>query len=289
MAQLKRLLVATDGSEFSEGAVREAIRIAKQSSAGLVALSVIDVNPEFLALAPQAVENIENKTREHLESVKSRATEAGIQCDIVVHEGEETCQFITDEAAKNNVDMVVMGRRGRRGIMKLLMGSVTARVVGHCLVNVLVVPRNAQVGWKNILVATDGSEYGNRAVNQAMEIAKTFGSALNIAHVINIMPEFQEQAIASIPSMVEAIAEQVKGELEKIKTKAGAEGINTETFVREGEPYMAIVGLAKELNADVIVIGSHGRTGISRLLMGSVAERVIGHAECAVLVVKSKA
>ncbi len=80
---------------------------------------------------------------------------------------------------------------------------------------------------------------------------------------------------------------QFKALVEDMKKRAEAEGIKAEAIVDEGEPYEVIVNTAKEKNADIIVMGSHGRTGIMRLLMGSVTSRVIGHAGCSVLVVKT--
>ncbi len=73
----------------------------------------------------------------------------------------------------------------------------------------------------------------------------------------------------------------------KVKKQAGDAGVRAESFIGEAEAYQAIVNLAKEQGASAIVVGSHGRTGLRRLLMGSVTEKVIGHAPCPVLVVKS--
>jgi nucleotide-binding universal stress UspA family protein len=280
------ILVATDGSEFSSGAEREAIKYAKRSGGRLIALSVIEFNPELLALAPQLVEKSENEAREHLDALKNTASKENVPCEAVLREDEEPYKVILKEADKSDSDLIITGRRGRTGLMRILMGSVTARVIGHYQGKVLIVPRKASVDLKNILVATDGSEYGNAAVNEALNYAKTYGASLKVVHVINIMADFQGEIPARTPSLIDEVTAQVKSDLDAIKERAEKEGVKTGTYIKEGDPYKLIVDLAKELNSDLIVLGSHGRTGIQRLLMGSVAERVIGHADCAVLVVK---
>jgi len=137
---LGNILLATDGSKMSEGAVREAISLAKTCGSTLSVISVIEVNPEFEALAPGLVEKVEKKTRKYVESVKTRASKAGITCGISITEGEEPYKNIIDEARKKKAQMIIMGRHGRTGLKRLLMGSVTAKVLGHSSCKVLVVP-----------------------------------------------------------------------------------------------------------------------------------------------------
>ena len=136
----EKILLATDGSESVEAAIQEAINIAKVCSSRLYVLSVVEVNPEYEALAPNIVEKAETETKEHVDSVKNRAEKEGISCETIVHQGEEPYRFIVDEAKKTKVDMIVMGSHGRTGLKRLMMGSVTARVIGHAPCKVLVVP-----------------------------------------------------------------------------------------------------------------------------------------------------
>ena len=282
----KRILLATDASEFSSGAEREALKLAKTCGGKLFCVLVMEFKPEFLALAPQLLEESEKDAIKHLENLKKAAQKDNVYCEIILREGREPYKVIIEEADKKEADLIVMGRHGRTGLMRLLMGSVTAKVVGHFKGHALVVPRNAAVNWKNILVATDGSEYGNAAVNEGLMYAKKYGGALKIVHVINVMADFQEERPILIPQIIEGITKSVKRELDALKVRAEKEGVSAETFIREDEPYRAIVDLAEELKSGVIILGSHGKTGMQRLLMGSVTERVIGHANCAALVVK---
>lgn len=287
----ERLLLSTDGSEFSEGAVREAIRLAQRCSSRLSAISVIETNPEYETIAPQLLEKTEKAAWAHLESVKERAKKEGVDCEISIVEGEDSYRYITDEAVKRRSSMIIMGRRGRTGLKRLMMGSTTARVIGHAPCNVLVVPRAAKVDFKSILVATDGSLHAAAAASEAIGIAKKNKSRLTVVSVA--APEaMTPMDIESVEMQRSLIAEKELTGAERnakdAKAAALKEGVAVEAFVLSGKPTDAIIQIAKEKGADLVVLGSHGRTGIEKLLMGSVTERVIVLSACAVLVVKSK-
>jgi len=270
IARLEKLLLPTDGSKFSESAIREAIKLAKICSSKLYAVSVIKTNLEFETLVPQVIEKDEKEAIEHLESIKTRASTEGVNCEIIVLRGEEPYQDIVDEATKNQVNMIIMGRHGRTGLLRLMMGSVTAKVIGHAPCNILVVPPTAKVECRNILIATDGSKYSEAATSEAIGIAKRCGSSLIVISVAS-----SDAEITSAEDNVKKVVELVEKESIKI------EGLTV-----TGKPYEVIVETSKQKHADLIVVGSHGRTGLERLLMGSVTERVIGHTESAVLVVR---
>jgi len=176
-----------------------------------------------------------------------------------------------------------MGRRGLHTVERALLGSVTARVIGYSQRDVLVVPQHASVGWRKILLATDGSKYSRMASERAIDIAKAFGGELKAVSVVDVPSELYGVS----PETVEKMVQESKGYLKEVRQKADAAGVKTETFVKEREAYLAITDLAKEKSAETIIMGSHGRTGLRRLLMGSVVEKVIGYASCPVLVVKS--
>ncbi len=287
---IERLLLSTDGSEYSEGAVREAINLAKKCSSKLSIVSVIETNREFEALAPQLVEKKERSVREFLETVQGKAKKEGIECDIIVRRGEDSYKYIVEEAAKAKSSMIVMGKRGRTGISRLMMGSVTARVIGHSPCSVLVVPREAQLTFKNILLATDGSRHSVAAATEAIELVKRNGSKL-VAVAVVPSESASPMDIVSSHMQRNLIADTELKEAEKnvqaIKTSAQKEGMSVEGLVLSGKPSETIINAAKEKNADLIVLGSHGKTGLESLLMGSVAERVIVLSQSSVLVVKA--
>ena len=288
-AKIEKLLLPTDCSEFSEGAIREAVNLAKTCSSKLFVVSVIETNPEYESIAPQLIEKAEKETRQHLESVKNRAAKEGVDCEIIARQGEDPYKYIVDEAAKHQVSMIIMGRRGRKGLKRLMMGSVTAKVIGHSPCNVLVVPRAARLEFRKILVATDGSKYSNAAASEAVAIAKRCGATLIAASVVpyeSISPLGIVHSEMQWELVTEESRKAAENNIKNVKEIAEKEDVKIEELILEGRPYEAIINAAKEKRVDLIVVGSHGRTGLDRLLMGSVTERVIGHADCAVLVVK---
>ena len=143
-------------------------------------------------------------------------------------------------------------------------------------------PEERRIGWKKIVLATDGSKHSALATERAIAFAKSYGGELKVVSVVDVPAEFYAEA----PQAVEDLVRKAKGFVADVKKQAEAAGVKAETFVGEAEAYEAITNLAKEQKANMIVMGSHGRTGLRRLLMGSVAEKVIGYAPCPVLVVK---
>jgi hypothetical protein len=285
------LLLATDGSQHSEGAIREAIRLAKKCSSSLTVVSVIETNPEFETIAPQVLEKMEKEARVHMEAVKARANKEGVDCSTAIHEGEDSYQYIVDEAVKQKSSMIVMGRRGKKGLKRLVMGSTTSWTIGHAPCSVLVVPRAAQVELKSIVVATDGSEYSTAAVSEAIGLAKRNSSKLTVIAVVPAelaTPMEIDVALSQRDLIVGNEMQVAEQNAQAVKAAAQKEGVSVQAFVMSGKPADVIIEIAKEKSADLIVVGSHGRTGLDRLLMGSVAERVIVLSDSAVLVAKGK-
>ena len=161
LSGLKKVLLATDGSQFSEGATREAIKFAKQCSSKVYAMSVVEILTDYEAFSPQRIEEVrDSEAKKHLESVQARAMNEKVDCEIIIAHGDPYSEIV-DAAAAKHVDMVVIGRRGKTGLKKLLMGEVATKVIGHAPCRVLVVPRASKVNSK-LLVATDGSKHSSK-------------------------------------------------------------------------------------------------------------------------------
>lgn len=283
MGRYRKLLVAVDGSETSVHALKESFKLAVNEGSWITVVSVVPPYSGDLDLV--AVGNVISSMRRPCEDALSKVKEiAGAEKASVktVCEEGEPYERIVDLADAENCDLIIMGRRGRRRLERALVGSVTARVIGYSRKDVLVVPKNAAVGWKNVLVATDGSKYSNAAIEKAIDFAKSYGGELKIVSVVDVPSEFYAEA----PQVVEDLIRKAKSFADDVRKKAEASNINASTFTAEGEAYEVITRLAKDEKADIIVMGSHGRTGLKRLLMGSVAEKTIGHSPCPVLVVK---
>ena len=271
VGKLGRLLLATDGSPYSEGAIDEAINLAKKCTSMLYAVSVLETNPEYETIGTKVFEKEEADMLSHLESVKTRAAKEGLGCETVLHEATDPAQVIVDEASEKRVDMIVIGRHGHKGLLKLLMGEVAAKVVAHAPCKVLVVPRAAKIGYRTILVATDGSAHSDAAVTEALTIAKYCGS----------------NVIALSVTQDDAGLEEAKANVSRALELGQREGIPVEALTSGGRANDVIVETACGRGVDLIVVGAYGRTGIKRLLMGSTTEKVIGNSGCAVLVAKA--
>jgi nucleotide-binding universal stress UspA family protein len=289
--KLQKLLLSADGSEFSEGATREAISLAKKCSSKLYALSVVETNPEYESLAPQLVEKEIEKARALLTSIEERAAKEGVDCVTTVRQGEYPYSYIIQEAAKQSAEMIIMGRRGRTGLKRLVMGSVTAKVIGHAPCDVLVVPKDAKVELRKILLATDGSHYSENAAVKAIGIAKRSSAHLAVVSVVpseGISPMDVVQPEMHRKLSVEKGQKAAECYVDGVRKMAEREGVKVAGSTPYGRPYQAITDYAIKRKIDLIVIGSHGKAGLERLLMGSVAERVIVLSPCAVLVAKTE-
>jgi nucleotide-binding universal stress UspA family protein len=283
MGKYRKILVAIDGSESSLHALRESLKLATVEKSWVTVVSVI---PRYEGdLGSMWVNNIKESMRKPcaiaLSEAEKIAKEERVMIKTVCEEGE-IYERIVDLAYAENSDLIVMGRKGMSRIEKTLMGSVTSRVIGHSDKDVLVVPEGSHIGWKNILIATDGSKYSEVATSRATDVAKSYGSNLKIVSVVDVPAEYYAH-IKGLEAAEELIRD-ARRFAEAVKKKAEAEAIPSEIFIKEGEAPKMISDLAGEQNIDVIIIGTHGRTGLRRLLMGSVTEGVIGHAPCPVLV-----
>jgi nucleotide-binding universal stress UspA family protein len=283
MGKYRKILVAIDGSESSRNALRQAFRFALEEKCWITVTSVVPpYEGEIEILGVKDIRAAMRKPcEEALADAQALAEKDRALIKIVCEEGE-VHERIVDLADAENCDLIIMGRRGLRPVEHMLVGRVTARVIGHSQRDVLVVPDGATVGWKTIVFATDGSKFSAAAAERAISFASSYGGEMKVLSVVDVPTEFYAEA----PQAVEDLVKKAKGFVADVKKQAEAAGVKTETFVAESEAYLAVNNLAHEQKADIIIMGSHGRTGIRRLLMGSVTEKVIGYAPCPVLVVK---
>jgi len=273
LGRFERLLVASDGSEFSAAAVREAIGMASKCGAQVHVMSLLATGVEHEGLGEAILKQEMETAQAHLDEIRGQAEAAGVACETHLIHGQTVDQEIVDLAERLKADVIVMGRRGRRGLARMMLGHATAQVIGKAHCSVLVVPRAAKVQGRHILVATDGSRFAEAAAVTAASLGQFCHAAVTVASVVTPSHGPERRAIAE--EAVQRVVEYMK-----------SEGITAEGTVRDGHPAAVIADLAQERNADLIVTGSHGRTGLERVLLGSTSERVLNEAPSAVLVVK---
>ena len=136
----EKILVAVDGSEFTDIIVDQAVSMGRICNSVIVAISVIPFFPEYVSFAAQLEEELSKNTRKILEKVRRRIEKENIECETVVRIDEQPHEPIVQEAKERNIDLIVMGTRGMNGLKRVLMGSVAQKVIGHAPCPVMVVP-----------------------------------------------------------------------------------------------------------------------------------------------------
>lgn len=138
---------------------------------------------------------------------------------------------------------------------------------------------------KKILVAHDGSRYAQKALRKGMEIASQFGGSLV---VLAVVPELHITELTPLDEtrLKEALEDQAKRHLKKAETQMKKKAVPARTLVRQGNTAEVIIETARKVRASLIVLGSHGRQGVEKFLLGSVSAKVVAHADRPVLVVK---
>jgi nucleotide-binding universal stress UspA family protein len=274
--------VAVDGSEPSLHALSEAFKLSTSW------VTVVAVSPFFegdlrLLGVPKSEKLIREPCDTALAQAQEMADKAGVLIRPVCERGVPD-ECIVKLAEIGSRDLIVMGARGHNLLENLLVGSVSRRVIGFTSKDILVVPSKGVVGWEKILLATDGSSRSRLAADRALELAQIYGSELLVV------------SVQDFPAAIRGVAPRERLELLKmcqdhvaeVVKRAEALQIKAEGVILEGTAYSAIAELAQEYQVSLIVMGSHGKTGLPRLLMGRVTERVIGLAPCPVLVIKGK-
>ena len=136
----ERILVAVDGSAFSDAAVDQAISLGGICNSEIFVISIVDLYPEQMAVAPALVEKMSEEVRQYLDKAKQKVDETNIPCETIVRMGGKPHEFIVQEAKEKEIDLIVMGTHGKSGIKRILLGSVAQSVLGQAPCPVLVVP-----------------------------------------------------------------------------------------------------------------------------------------------------
>lgn len=296
---LKHILVGVD---FSPGSLAAAVRAAEVAAHHGARLTL--VHAATVPERPEVPESMQSTADAYLTVLERRLAADRDRLQALREElaasGAEVSQVLVDRFADDalveaatelGADLLVTGSRDRTGLRRWLLGSVAESVVRTAPCSVLVArPGDPDRGFQRIVVGTDFSEQAELALDRALDLAAP-GASLDLAHCFRLAfpTEAPDDLPAIGPDPTTLHAQLSADALERGKRLLedhGRADVTTRFSLRDDTPRHALCDLAEERQADLIVIGSHGRRGLRRALLGSTAEAVVRHAPCSVLVVR---
>jgi nucleotide-binding universal stress UspA family protein len=292
-----RVLVPFDGSEPAQVALGYAMELAR-AGAAIVVANIVDETPIITQSATTVavydptpmMEALDEQARAVLGEAEASGRAARVEPVVVlIHETPVT--GIVGLASKHECDLIAMGTHARSGVARAFLGSTTEGVLRASHVPVLAVragtPLKGMPLFRSALVAVDDSEPANAAVAVAAKVARALRSELTLCNVADTRALYDKAATYGYDpqQIADELRARARSILERASVRAALEP-PPRTEVVEGEPVAALVAEAERLAARLIVIGSHGRRGLQRLMLGSVAEHVVRRSPVPVLVVR---
>jgi nucleotide-binding universal stress UspA family protein len=306
MIEIKRVLCPVDFSEFSRRGLSYAIALARWYRSTVTVLHVhrdlphVDMIPSLTVGPARRIMLDEIERAGILEAERTLVREAvpgDVPVEVALEEGGEPPRVILERACALDADLIVMGSHGRSGYERLLLGSVTEKILHKAPCPVMVVPHRAEhptpvgdVQFRRILCGIDFSDCSLAALEYALSVAEEADAQLTLVHVIetrshfNALPPQVASTLAQINTEEEADA---AARLQALVPESVRPFCTIRTGVTHGHQGWAdIVRLAIEGHADLIVLGAHGHGAVERTLFGSTTHRVLRDAPCPVLTVR---
>lgn len=290
-----RVLLALDSSPGSEAAINEFLVRPWPAKTSASVLTVIDLF-EFIPRTEDAERFIKNEdelAEKLVATARERIEKRGIETSSQVLRGYPATAIV-DFARDISADLVMVGSHGRSGIARMILGSTARTVVrtAPCSVEIVRATGRQPDGKMRIIIATDGSDYSLAAARSLASRPWPGGTQVRVISVTD--PDIPAiDPWYSAGEVLERIREENTTHAETVAAETAqlvsGSGLAVSKHVASGIPKWRIVDEARDWEANLIVVGSHGRRGITRLLMGSVSEAVAMHAHCSVEVVRSSA
>lgn len=286
MLRIRKVLFPTDFSESAGRAWAHAAFLADGHGAKLYALSVL-ASPDD---PTDQLAELELSDEEFAE--RMGLSEEEHELPLVTKElgAASAPEGILRYASEQDVDLIVMGTHGRRGARRLLMGSVAEEVMRRAECPVLTVraeeaaPPHPVV--RRVLVPVDFSDFTRAALAYAVELAQTYGARIDLLHVVKSAGSLAFDGVPLPPENPERAKDRAHEALADL-AREEIDHEDVRVAVEVGHPAAGITDYAAEHETDLIVIPTHGRTGLKRFLLGSVAEKVVRRATCPVFTVRA--
>jgi nucleotide-binding universal stress UspA family protein len=305
MVRIKHILCPVDFSDLSRHALDRAVAVARSYGAELTVLHVLPLPAPVPALpygpegpGPFGFEAVDrDRALGELSRLLAAEHSIGVPLHYVTAESPSIQKEILLQAARLSADLVVMGSHGRGGFDRLVLGSVAEKTLRTSTVPVLVVPPHTndvvpagRDPFRSIVCAVDFSRDAARALGYAASLAQHAGGRLTLMHSVEPVPAGYDPTVGmtfDVVSYEQALETSARAELEKLTPVAP--GLEPEMAVTRGKAYKEILRVAAERQADLIVLGVHGRNALDRLVFGSTTEHVLRRATCPVLAVPALA
>ncbi len=299
MLALNDILVARDFSSVSDRAVRHGLDLAARTGARLHLLhaEVLHGANDRSADRPAPTDGLD-AFRDRLKSEGAAAPEAldAVSVTEVRRRDVSAAPALLNYADQEDVDLIAMGTHGRRGPSRILLGSVAEEVVRRARQPVLTVRGEEEDGRTptpgaidRLLVPIDFSEHARDALRYAHEWAGLYDAQIDVLHVVkeDVHPAFYVGGVQSIYDMEPDLDEKVEAHLTTFVEEVLGDADGVEPHVRTGSPASAIAAFVDANAVDLVPLSTHGRTGLERFFLGSVAEKVVRHVSCPVLTTKT--
>jgi nucleotide-binding universal stress UspA family protein len=292
--QMREILWASDGSKESRTALRWGELLAKQLGSKITAFTAVE-SPNLSNLAVSAeirgrLSAVETKTRQRetrrLDRIKETLARRGLNVETEIATGLPH-EAIVKAIQSRSVDLVVMGTRGFSAWARMLLGSTAVKVLREAHAPILTTHQSARKpNVKEILVPTDFAPNDAAALDWATELAAEFGATVTLLHVFEAHQSWDSVKGGSMGRLRDAATKQLQSIIAAIpndKRKAISIKEQVKVFPR---PWSGIVDFARKGKCDIIVMSTHGRSGVPRYFLGSAAESVIKNAPCPVIAVR---
>lgn len=299
MLTIRKVLFPTDFSKCSEQALLHGVALAEQNGAELHVVHVLvpfEYNPETMSKMRPTMDHVQEELERHAaEQLEDQVGRVSVRSAVeqhVVH-GISVAPVLIEYAAEHDMDLIVMGTHGRRSVARLFLGSVAEEIVRHSPCPVLTVREDHTAtppgSVKTILLPIDFSEHSKNAVSHAKHLAAAYRARLLLFHVVEetIHPSFYVTGQTTMAAWFPEILDVCQREMMKILEASPGPTVAAELHIVEGGAAYQIIEFAEAQSVDLIVIPTHGLTGIERFLLGSVAEKVIRGVRCPVFTLKS--
>lgn len=289
----RTILVPLDGSVFGERALPMARTLAQAMQAQVVLMSAASAAVFPGTDATEAQCQAVRETRAYLETLVPGLTEQGLQVEIAVPYGD-AAEAILVEIGLHRADLVVMCTQGRSGLGRWIYGSVAEQVLARSPVPVLLVRASGETPWLGpgpeqsaLLVPLDGSAFAEMALPHAAALARTFGGTILLVRAIAPpMALYSYPGVRLAQDSLNEESREAESYLEEVAERLRGDRLAVTTVVREGWPAEVITNPGVNPSPRLVVMATHGRTGVERLLLGSVALEVVRRGSLPVLLIR---